>query len=112
MRMTRIKVNMNDPASFPEGKVDWEKFDAITEEEIAQHGAQDDSEAILDAAKFARKVRKRLGLSQAQFAEKIEVAVDTIRNWEQGRRCPTGPAKALLRVLDKIPEASLAALAE
>jgi putative transcriptional regulator len=38
------------------------------------------------------------------------VSLDTIRNWEQGKRCPTGAAKALLRVLDKAPEAALAAL--
>lgn len=63
-----------------------------------------------DAAKFARRVRKRLGLSQAEFPECIDVSLDTIRNWEQGKRSPTGAAKALLRVLDKVPEAALAAL--
>ena len=38
------------------------------------------------------------------------VSLDTIRNWEQGKRSPTGAARALLRVLDKAPEASLMAL--
>jgi hypothetical protein len=38
------------------------------------------------------------------------VSLDTIRNWEQGKRSPTGAAKALLKVLDKAPEAALAAL--
>lgn len=42
--------------------------------------------------------------------ECIDVSLDTIRNWEQGKRSPTGAAKALLRVLDKAPEAALAAL--
>jgi putative transcriptional regulator len=65
---------------------------------------------MLDAAKFARRVRRRLGFSQAEFAECIDVPIDTIRNWEQGKRCPTGAAKALLKVLDKAPEAALAAL--
>jgi putative transcriptional regulator len=55
-------------------------------------------------------VRRRLGFSQAEFAECIDVPIDTIRNWEQGKRCPTGAAKALLKVLDKAPEAALAAL--
>jgi putative transcriptional regulator len=36
--------------------------------------------------------------------------VDTVRNWEQGKRLPAGPAKALLRILDKAPEAALSAL--
>ena len=52
----------------------------------------------------------RLGLSQAEFSQRIEVSLETIRNWEQGKRCPTGAAKALLKVLDRAPEAALAAL--
>jgi putative transcriptional regulator len=51
-----------------------------------------------------------LGFSQAEFAERIDVSLDTIRNWEQGKRRPTGAAKALLKILDKAPEAALAAL--
>ncbi|NBO96926.1 MAG: helix-turn-helix domain-containing protein, partial [Betaproteobacteria bacterium] len=43
----------------------------------------------------------RPGFSQVEFAERIDVSLDTIRNWEQGKRCPTGAAKALLKVLDK-----------
>lgn len=59
---------------------------------------------------FARRVRKRLGLGQAEFSQRIDVPLDTIRNWEQGKRSQTGAAKALLKVLDKAPEAALAAL--
>ena len=85
-------------------------IDATNEGDIAKHKAADDAEAVLDAAKFARRVRWRLGFSQAEFAKSIDVSLDTIRNWEQGKRSPTGAAKALLRVLDKAPEAALAAL--
>jgi putative transcriptional regulator len=84
--------------------------DTTTEEEIAKQKAADEAEAMLDAARFARRVRKRLGLSQAEFSQRIDVSLETIRNWEQGKRCPTGAAKALLKVLDKAPEAALAAL--
>ena len=49
-------------------------------------------------------------LSKAEFATRIDVSLETIRNWEQGKRCPTGAAKALLKVLDKAPEAALSAL--
>ena len=66
--------------------------------------------ALPDAARFARRVRKRLGLSQMEFSRRIEVSLETIRNWEQGKRCPTGAAKALLKVLDRAPGAALAAL--
>ena len=52
----------------------------------------------------------RLGLSQAEFSASIHASLDTIRNWEQGKRSPTGAAKALLRILDKALEAALAAL--
>jgi putative transcriptional regulator len=55
-------------------------------------------------------VRRRLGFNQAEFAERIDVSPDTIRTWGQGKRYPTGAAKAPLRVLDKAPEAALAAL--
>lgn len=63
-----------------------------------------------DAARFARRVRKRLGLTQLEFSERIDVSLDTIRNWEQGKRRPTGAAKALLNVLDKAPETALQVL--
>jgi putative transcriptional regulator len=63
-----------------------------------------------DAAAFAQRVRKRLGLTQLEFSRRIDVSLDTIRNWEQGKRSPTGAARALLRVLDKAPEACLEAL--
>lgn len=41
------------------------------------------------------------------FARRIHVSFETIRNWEHGKRCPTGAARALLRVLDKVPETAL-----
>jgi len=84
--------------------------DATTETQIADQAAQDDALATQDAAKYARRVRRRLGFSQAEFSTRIDVSLETIRNWEQGKRCPTGAAKALLKILDKAPEAALAAL--
>jgi len=55
-------------------------------------------------------IRERLGLSQSRFAAIIGVSVRTLQNWEQGRREPEGPAKALLRVVDREPQAVLQAL--
>lgn len=51
-------------------------------------------------------------LSQPKFARLLDVDVGTRRNWEQGRREPTGPAKALLRAIKNDPEAVLKALAQ
>lgn len=43
------------------------------------------------------------GVSQARFAKALGISVDTLQNWEQGRRQPDGPAKALLRLLARHP---------
>jgi putative transcriptional regulator len=48
-------------------------------------------------------IRRRTGLSQAAFAQQIGVSIGTLRNWEQGRRCPDGPARVLLALLEKDP---------
>jgi len=58
----------------------------------------------------AKAIRERLGISQSRFAAIIGVSVRTLQNWEQGRRHPEGPAKALLRVVERDPEAVLHAL--
>jgi len=110
MKTVHVKIDPAIPASLTLGRIDPARVDATTEEDIAAQQVIDDSEAMQDAARFARRVRKRLGLSQAELSQRIDVPVETIRNWEQGKRCPTGAAKALLKVLDKAPEAALAAL--
>ena len=57
-----------------------------------------------------REIRQRLGKSQSEFALMIGVSVSTLQNWEQGRRVPEGPARALLRVAAKNPAAVARAL--
>jgi putative transcriptional regulator len=57
-----------------------------------------------------RKIRTELGLSQSEFALLIGVSVATLRNWEQGRRQPEGPARALLKVAAANPDALMKAL--
>ena len=52
-----------------------------------------------------KAVRQRLQRSQSEFALMIGVSVATLRNWEQGRRRPEGPARALLKVAAEEPEA-------
>ena len=110
MKTVRVTIDPAIPASMKVGRIDRPRVDATTENDIIAQQAADETEASIDAAKFARRVRKRLGLSQAEFSQRIDVSLETIRNWEQGKRSPTGAAKALLKVLDKAPEAALAAL--
>lgn len=110
MKTVRMKIDIQHSKAKTVGRLDARRVDATTQTDIAKHKIADDSAAMQEAAKFARRVRRRLGFSQTEFAERIDVSLDTIRNWEQGKRTPTGAAKALLKVLDKAPEAALAAL--
>lgn len=110
MKTMRVKIDPAIPTTIKLGRIDPARVDATTEQDIAVQQVADEIEAMQDAAKFTRRVRKRLGLSQLEFSERIGVSLNTIRNWEQGKRCPTGAAKALLKILDKAPEAALAAL--
>lgn len=63
------------------------------------------------AAADVKAIRHQLGLTQPEFALMIGVSVATLRNWEQGRRTPEGPARALLKVAAENPKAVVAALA-
>ena len=108
--MRRKTTHFHKPGAKHVGYVDAKRVDATNEADIAAHKAEDDAAAKRDAARYVRRVRRRLGFSQSEFAERIDVSLDTLRNWEQGKRCPTGAAKALLKVLDKAPEAALMAL--
>ena len=54
--------------------------------------------------------RKRLKLSQDKFAQVFNLNASTLRKWEQGKRRPTGPALALMQIIEKEPEAALRAL--
>jgi putative transcriptional regulator len=62
-------------------------------------------------APTARDLRRRARLTQTEFAVRLGVPVETIRNWEQGKRMPRGPARALLAVIAHAPETVFAALA-
>jgi putative transcriptional regulator len=52
-----------------------------------------------------KQVRRKLGLSQSDFAETFGINAATLRNWEQGRRQPEGPARVLLAIIDREPAA-------
>ena len=61
-------------------------------------------------AAYARRVRAATHLTQAEFAARVNVPVDTVRNWEQGKRAPRGPARALLKLIEQAPDLVFAAL--
>ncbi|HZR73055.1 helix-turn-helix domain-containing protein [Bradyrhizobium sp.] len=68
------------------------------------------SAAPATQADYARKVRMATGLTQAAFAARIKVPLETVRNWEQGKRSPRGPARTLLKLIEMAPESVFAAL--
>jgi putative transcriptional regulator len=78
----------------------------------AAHNAARAAAGRLDDAAYARNVRSRTGLTQTVFAARIGVPVETVRNWEQGKRSPRGPARALHKELEEAPEAAFAVLAK
>jgi putative transcriptional regulator len=64
------------------------------------------------SAPAVRDLRRRARLTQLEFASRLGVPVETIRNWEQGKRMPRGPARALLAVIAHAPETVFSALAK
>ena len=63
-------------------------------------------------APAVRDLRRRACLTQLEFASRLGVPVETIRNWEQGKRMPRGPARALLAVIAHAPDTVFSALAK
>lgn len=61
----------------------------------------------VDVTQDVQSIRERMGLSQSSFAALLGVSARTLQDWEQGRRQPTGPARSLLRIADRHPEALL-----
>ena len=87
--------------------MDKELFEQLTQsmkEAIAiSNGEMKPSRVFTVEPPDAKAVREKTGLSQSEFARMIGVKVKTLQNWEQGRRQPDGPAKALLRLLARHP---------
>ena len=57
------------------------------------------------------KIRQKYNMNQQEFAALLGISIGTLRNWEQGRRKPQGPAKVLLKIAEKRPKAILDSLA-
>jgi putative transcriptional regulator len=113
MMRVRLKADGRIVEILPDGREQAlsTRLEAILAQ-AAPHPATEDPAAPpapSDAA-YARGVRARTKLTQAEFAARIGVPVETVRNWEQGKRSPRGPARALLKVIDKAPDVAFAVL--
>ena len=111
--ITRFKL---DPKRPP--KTDWRAFDAMSEEERHQAALSDPdcppaTEAQLARARrvpTVRALRKKLNMTQEQFAERFHLPLGTVRDWEQGAHRPDKAAQVLLTVIAKDPDAVARAL--
>ncbi|MGH2617553.1 MAG: helix-turn-helix domain-containing protein [Thermomicrobiales bacterium] len=110
---------LRDAVPRPETKTDWARLEAMTGEEALQNALNDPDSQPLTPEQRSRlrrvpdpqKIRLGMGLTQEQFARQFEIALGTLRDWEQGVRIPDGTAKAYLRVIAEDPDGVVAALA-
>jgi putative transcriptional regulator len=115
---TRDECEADDDLE-PIGETDWAYIHAMTGEEAHQNALDDPDNPPLTDEQLARmrrvpnpqKIREHLGLTQREFARQFEIALGTLRDWEQGARRPDSAAKSYLRVIEQNPEAVREALA-
>jgi putative transcriptional regulator len=111
MQRLRLKadgriVELRDGQEFPLAPVMTASPPLVSDMPLAAAPA----EAALPPA--VRDLRRRARLTQLEFASRLGVPVETIRNWEQGKRMPRGPARALLAVIAHAPDMVFSALAK
>jgi putative transcriptional regulator len=115
---TRMTMKPGEPQ--PSGHTDWARLASMTDDE-AMAAALDDPEAPpLNAEQLAnlrrlsrvKALRRRLGMTQAQFASAFHLPITTLRDWEQRRSTPDAPARALLLAIERDPEAMRKLLAD
>ena len=112
--MARVRRTM-DSIRRMKPRIDRTRIEAMTEADIRRQMREDDQEDG-DFAGFApvvppQMLRKRLGMTQAEFARALRIPLSTLRNWEQGRVLPDPAARSLLAIVAKEPKAALRALA-
>jgi putative transcriptional regulator len=95
------------------GKTDWTRVEALSGEQALQNALADPDNPPLTDEQLARmrpvpdpqEIRQRLGLTQREFSQQFQIALGTLRDWEQGARRPDSAAKAYLRVIAAAPDA-------
>jgi putative transcriptional regulator len=87
-----------------------ELLGSIREAGAILRGEQKPARRIAVRASGVRVIRQRTSLSQSEFAQLIGVSVKTLQNWEQDRRRPTGPAAALLSIIEHDPALAVKAI--
>ena len=112
MQRLRLKadgriVELRDGQEFPLAPVRANSMPAA-----ASNAPLGMAKAEAERCPTVRDLRRRVHLTQLEFASRLGVPVETIRNWEQGKRMPRGPARALLAVIAHAPDTVFSALAK
>ena len=89
---------------MPKRDIGLEILEGIQEIKAFKAGKANLRTRTLSEPRQPQVIRGQLKLSQAAFAGLMGVSVRTVQDWEQGRREPSGPAKALLRIAEQHPE--------
>jgi len=118
-RRTQSKVAGVMKKKNADTATDWNKFDALSEEEVHKAALNDPDAQPLSEEQLAKmrrpssvkRLRIKLGLSQTEFAERFQIPIGTLRDWEQHRSDPDQAALSYLKVIDVDPEFVARALA-
>ena len=118
-RRTQSKVAGVMKKKNADTATDWNKFDALSEEEVHKAALNDPDAQPLSEEQLAKmrrpssvkRLRIKLGLSQTEFAERFQIPIGTLRDWEQHRSDPDQAALSYLKVIEVDPEFVARALA-
>lgn len=102
-----LKQHWDDDMSNAYSSIQKGLKEAVTHQRGKSRGVKTYTPSEIDV----QALRKRIGLTQEEFAAKFSVSLGTLRHWERGDRKPHGPALVLLRVIEKDERAVLRALA-
>ena len=109
MSTVRARIDPSDPGSLPEGRIDHAVLDSTTESDLALQQDQDDAEAMQDTARYARRIRKRLGLTQIEFARRIDVPHENDPQLGAGEALPDRRRESLAKDSRQGPPSRLSA---
>lgn len=113
--MTKIVLNPHKP---PKGGTDWKALRDMSDKEVVEAARSDPDARPLSPMQIERllpvvnvkALRKKLGMTQLEFCKTFKLSVGTVRDWEQRRFVPEGPAHVLLTIIDRNPDAVIQAL--
>lgn len=112
-------LTAGDEAPLPDDGTDWARVLAMSDDEALHNALGDPDSQPLPPEQLARMrrapdpraIRQRLGLTQEAFARRFQIAIGTLRDWEQGVHVPDSAATAYLRVIAQDPDGVARALA-